>query len=121
MKRMYNKNLISRSRSLRNNMTKEERKLWYDLLKDYPVSILRQKVIGNYIADFYCPQAKMAIEVDGFQHELNRDVVVNDKERTKFFSEMGIAVFRIKNYDINKQNFSNICNEIDKLIKSRIT
>ena len=59
-------------------MTKEERHLWYDFLKGYPAVIIRQKVIGNYIADFYCPQAKLVIEVDGFQHELNYDVVVSD-------------------------------------------
>ena len=101
-------------------MTKEERHLWYDFLKSYSVIILRQKVIGNYIADFYCPQAKLVIEVDGFQHELDYEVVLNDEERTKYFSEMGIMVFRIKNSDLTKNNFSNICDKIDRLIKSRI-
>ena len=121
MNRIHNQKLLSRAQELRKNMTKEERNLWYDFLKDYPAIILRQKIIGNYIADFYCPKAKLVIEVDGFQHELDPDIVKSDEERTKFFSEMGIAVFRIKNSDINKQNFAHICNEIDKQIKKRIT
>ena len=119
MKRIHNQKLLARAKELRKNMTKEERKLWYDFLKDYPAIILRQKIIGNYIVDFYCPKAKLVIEVDGFQHELNYDVVVIDEERTKYLSEMGVAVFRIKNAEINN-NFSETCDKIDKLIKTRI-
>ena len=49
-------------------MTKEERRLWYDFLRTYPVRFLRQKVIDNYIVDFYCHQARIIIELDGSQH-----------------------------------------------------
>ena len=101
-------------------MTKQENDLWFGFLKDYPIKFRRQKVIGSYIVDFYCPQAKLAIEVDGFQHELNYDVVIHDGKRTAYLSELGIVVFRIKNADLNKQNFSAICNQIDELIKSRL-
>jgi very-short-patch-repair endonuclease len=49
-------------------MTPWERKLWYDFLRNYPLRFQRQKAIGNYIADFYCHDAKLVIELDGSQH-----------------------------------------------------
>lgn len=45
-------------------MTQEERKLWYDFLRHYPVKIYKQRIIGNYIVDFYCHKAKLVIELD---------------------------------------------------------
>jgi very-short-patch-repair endonuclease len=68
MNTYYNKNLISNSKILRKNMTKEERKLWYQFLKKLPLTVHRQKIINNYIVDFYCAQAKIVIELDGSQH-----------------------------------------------------
>jgi very-short-patch-repair endonuclease len=49
-------------------MTKEERHLWYDFLKTYPVQFNRQKAIGRFIVDFYCHTAKLVVELDGSQH-----------------------------------------------------
>ena len=60
--------LTPRARELRKNMTPEERHLWYDFLRTYPVRFLRQKVVGEYILDFYCASVKLAVEVDGTQH-----------------------------------------------------
>ena len=120
MKNERNKRLFPRARKLRNNMTKEENDLWFGFLKDYPVRILRQKVIGGFIVDFYCPQAKLVIEVDGFQHELDPEIKSYDENRTQYLTEQGIFVLRIKNAEINKANFANVCNKIDKLIKSRL-
>lgn len=68
MQRKHNKNLTENARYLRRNMTKEEKRLWYDFLKDYPIRFLRQKVIDTYIADFYCHKARFIIELDGSQH-----------------------------------------------------
>ena len=68
MERKHNTYLITNARTLRKNMTKEERHLWYDFLKSYPVRFLRQKVIDNYIVDFYCHSARLIIELDGSQH-----------------------------------------------------
>ena len=68
MPEYYNKHLRGNARSLRKNMTKEERHLWYDFLKGLPVMVHRQKVFGNYIADFYIAEAKLVIELDGSQH-----------------------------------------------------
>lgn len=53
---------------MRKNMTKEERRLWFDFLRDLPIRVRRQKIIGNYIVDFYCAEKHLAIELDGSQH-----------------------------------------------------
>ena len=57
-----------RAQILRKNMTKEERHLWYDFLKAYPIQFKRQYPIGNYIVDFYCYKARLVVELDGSQH-----------------------------------------------------
>lgn len=100
-------------------MTKEERHLWYDFLKNYPVQINRQKVIGNYIADFYCYKAKLVIKLDGSQHfeDVKEE---NDKSRTKFLSRLGLEVRRIPNNEI-WDNFYGVCETIDQLVKERQT
>ncbi len=54
-------------------MTKEERHLWYDFLRQYPIRFYRQKVLGKYIADFYCAAAKLVIELDGSRRFLEKD------------------------------------------------
>ena len=64
----YNKKLVANAQTLRKNMTSEERHLWYDFLKKLPMPIKRQKNIENYIVDFYIPQVKTVIEIDGIQH-----------------------------------------------------
>ncbi len=66
----YNKNLKSFSQKLRRDATETEQILWAHLRKNQVsgVRFYRQKPIGNYIADFYCPRAKLVIEVDGGQH-----------------------------------------------------
>ncbi|MBR5490966.1 MAG: DUF559 domain-containing protein, partial [Oscillospiraceae bacterium] len=60
--------LKENSQLLRKNMTKEERHLWYDFLKSFPLQFKRQKPIGPYIVDFYCPKARLVVELDGSQH-----------------------------------------------------
>ena len=65
MQRKHNPNIVLTARMLRKNMTKEENHLWYDFLRDYPIRFVRQKVLGKYIADFYCAKAKIVIELDG--------------------------------------------------------
>jgi very-short-patch-repair endonuclease len=88
------------ARELRSRATKEENKLWYDFLSKYPVRFLRQRTIGRYIADFYCPSRKLVIEVDGKQHE-QEDAIEYDSIRTEFMGAMGISVVRFTNEDIN--------------------
>lgn len=80
MNETNNKQLTGNAQNLRKNMTPEERHLWYDFLKNLPVTINKQKVIGRYIVDFYCARAKIAVEVDGSQH-YSSDGKAYDKER----------------------------------------
>ena len=72
MQPKHNKQLVPLAKQLRKEMTKEERHLWYDFLRSYPVRFSRQKVLGKYIADFYCAEAKLVIELDGSQHYEDR-------------------------------------------------
>ena len=93
-------------------MTKEERHLWYNFLKDLPVTVNRQKVIGNYIADFYCASSKFIIELDGSQH-YEENAQKSDKQRDAYFASLGIQVLRYSNEDI-KSNFEGVCIDIMK-------
>lgn len=113
-----NKDLRSNSHELRKNMTPEERRLWYDFLNSYEVSFRRQVVIGNYIVDFYCRKAKLAIEIDGAQH-YTPDSIEYDRRRTEHLEKCGIKVLRFLNKDINC-NFENTCACIDLNVKQRL-
>lgn len=110
MGELYNKSLRGNARTLRKNMTKEERHLWYDFLRDLPVMVHRQKVIGNYIVDFYIAEAKLVIELDGSQHYEN-DGKKKDVERDSFLQSRGLSVLRYANSDVNK-NFRSVCQDI---------
>ena len=96
MERKHNSSLTSNARQLRKNMTKEERHLWFDFLRDYPVRFLRQKVIDNYIVDFYCHQARLIIELDGSQH-YEPAQVQGDNLRTEKLQQRNLTVLRIPN------------------------
>lgn len=115
MKYKHNPKLTDNARKLRKNMTKEERHLWYDFLRTYPIRFLRQKVIDNYIADFYCAKAKLVIELDGGQH-FEEDVMQCDAVRTGKFAAYGLRVLRIPNNEIH-DNFDNICEYIDDIVR----
>ena len=80
MDRKHNTELTSNARTLRKNMTKEERHLWYDFLREYPEKFTRQKVLGKYITDFYCAKANIVIELDGSQH-YEDEGLINDEKR----------------------------------------
>ena len=95
-------------------MTKEEKHLWYDFLRGYDVKFYRQRVIGNYIADFYCPQAKLVIELDGSQHYLDNGIR-NDNKRSDFLNSLGISVMRFSNLEISKQ-FHGVCEMIHNYV-----
>ena len=106
-----------RARELRKNMTKQERHLWYDFLRRYPEKILRQKVIGPYIADFYCAKAKLVIELDGSQH-FTGEGKERDSAREQFMQTFGIVTIRYTNCEIDRQ-FDAVCRDIDAHIKNR--
>ena len=107
------------ARMLRNQMTKEERHLWYDFLKPYPVRFLRQYIVDRYIVDFYCPSAKLVIEVDGSQH-YESEGLVHDKIRTETLNQYGLTVLRFTNRQVNRE-FENVCLCIDLFLKGEMT
>jgi len=115
---MYNSTLIPRARELRKDMTDQERRLWYGFLRVYPVRIKRQMVIGQFIADFYCAKAKLAIELDGSQH-FTDDGMQYDTEREQMMQKFGIETIRYTNLEVDRQ-FEAVCESIDAHIKSRI-
>ena len=91
-------------------MTKEERHLWFCFLKTLPVNINRQKVIGDYIVDFYCAVKKTVIELDGSQH-FEDEGKETDRTRDSFLNSLGITVLRYSNYDVNCR-FEVVCKDI---------
>ena len=117
MKYNHNKNLVKNAKVLRKDMTKEERHLWYDYLRNKNVRFLRQKIIGSYIVDFYCAKANLVIELDGSQHYEDKGIKY-DAERTKFLEQNGLTVVRIPNNEINR-NFDGVCEYLDSVLKSR--
>ena len=108
----YNEKLMVNSQSLRKNMTPEEKHLWYDFLKLLPVTVNRQKLIGNYIVDFYIHSGKIVIELDGIQHH-SRDHKNKDIQRDAYMSELGITVLRYDNVTIMSY-FNFVCEDILK-------
>jgi len=110
MNDQYNSKLTPNARNLRKDMTKEERHLWYDYLKQLPVTVHRQKAIGRYIVDFYIASAKIVIELDGSQHY--EDTAKHaDEERDAYLQSIGCRVLRYSNADVN-QKFRSVCEDI---------
>ena len=106
----YNPKLKRNARILRANMTEEERKLWFQFLKSLPITVHRQKMIGNFIVDFYCAKAKVVIELDGSQHYEPKQEE-SDRLRDEYLKNLGIKVLRYSNREIN-ENFKNVCEDI---------
>lgn len=107
------------ARDLRKNPTKEENHLWYDFLRNYPIRFHRQYVIETYIVDFFCPKAKLIIELDGSQHYTTDSAMRYDSDRTKVIEKYGFKVLRYSNLDI-QQRFRNVCEDIDYQIGLRM-
>lgn len=95
-------------------MTDAERLLWSKIrnkqLKDYRFA--RQKIIGNYIADFFCSQALLVIELDGGQH-YTPDGIQKDKIRDDYINSLGLRVLRFSDRDV----LTNISGVIDEIMK----
>ena len=114
----YNKENIPLAKALRKNMTPWERKLWYEFLRRYPVRFQRQKAIGNYIADFYCAQARLVVELDGGGH-YTTEQEEKDAIRTKTLEAMNLSVIHICNLDIDR-NFNGVCEYIDLAVRKSL-
>lgn len=111
----YNKNLKEVARNLRKSMTDQERRLWFCFLRKYPVKFVRQRPIGSYVADFYCSDAKLIVEIDGSQHYTDEGKK-HDDNRTYVINQYGVEVLRFSNYDVDT-NFQGVCYEIDRYVK----
>jgi very-short-patch-repair endonuclease len=113
-----NKALLDFAKELRRNMTPQEKHLWYDFLRKYPIKVYKQRIINNYIADFYCHAARLVIELDGSQH-YTPEGRSSDEARTEVIEKHGIKVIRFMNSDIDDA-FEGVCYTIDKEISERI-
>ena len=114
MNQLHNPVLTPYSQKVRREMTREEKHLWYDFLRDLPCTVKRQQVIGPYIADFYTAQAQLVIEVDGAQHGQEKRMLA-DEDRDRFMREQGLRVIRYSNEEIRK-NFEGVCGHILRMI-----
>ena len=97
----YNKKLVSNARTLRKNMTREEKHLWYDFLKKLPINVHRQHNIKDYIVDFYIAEKKIVIEVDGLQHSNIEHVASDTRLRIGKIGNYGFEIFKHR----HKQEF----------------
>lgn len=110
---------LEAAKELRRKMTPHERKLWYLFLRNYPIKIYKQRIIGSFIVDFYCHRAKLVIEVDGSQHYEENEIAY-DKERSAYLQSLGLKVVRYSNREIT-WNFKKVCEQLDILLKDRST
>ncbi len=107
--------LKDRRVDLRNNQTPQEIILWSRLRREQTgFKFRRQHSIGGYVADFYCPEKKLIIEIDGSQH-FNKEAREYDKVRSIYFEGLDIKVLRFTNADINTNINSVVENIISKL------
>ena len=106
----YNKYNVAISQNLRKNMTPEEKKIWYGLLKRLPYTVNRQKTIGNFIVDFYVAEKRTVIEIDGIQHKTPENEA-RDKERDAELNKLDIKVLRYSNKAVN-MIFNKVCEDI---------
>ncbi len=114
----YNSCNVKFARKLRKSMTPWENKLWYQFLRGYEVRFQRQKVIQNYVVDFFCTKALLAVELDGGEH-YNPQKEQQDKIRAENLAAQNIMLIRFSNLDVDN-NFYAVCPEIDRVVKDRI-
>jgi very-short-patch-repair endonuclease len=114
---LYNIKLKGQSRRLRKNMTDAERLLWSRIrgkqLKDY--QFYRQRIIGNYIVDFYCPKAKLVVELDGSQH-YEGVMLKEDKVRDDYMREHKLKVIRFSDRDV----FENLNGVVERILREYV-
>jgi len=116
MQKIFNlKTLLKKRRKLRNSMTPQEIILWSKLRREQlGCKFRRQHSIGNYIIDFYCPDRKIIIELDGWQHKREKDVKY-DIKRTQYFEKLGLKVLRFWNNEVNN-NLDGVVLKIEEFL-----
>ncbi|MCK4386059.1 MAG: endonuclease domain-containing protein [candidate division Zixibacteria bacterium] len=97
----YNKKLKGHARALGKNMTNAERMLWSKIrrkqLKGY--QFYRQRIIGNFIVDFYCSKTRLIIELDGGQH-YGEEGMRKDKKRDAYLKNIGLKIVRFSDREV---------------------
>ena len=114
----YDGRLNGRAFDLRHEMTPQEKRLWYAYLRTYPVKVYRQRVIEHFIVDFYCPLARLVIELDGSQHYTEQGKAY-DEERSRILNLYDLEVLRFTNLELDQQ-FDAVCEVIDREVKARM-
>ena len=111
MKRFINnQNQKEVRKELRKNQTKEEELLWFYLRnKKLGAKFRRQVSIGAFIADFFCAEKLLSIELDGSQHLENKEY---DKERENYFNSLNIKTVRFWNNEVSNKNMENVLAKI---------
>ena len=110
-----NQNLTPVAKRLRREMTKQEKHLWYDFLRNFKYQFNRQKVIGRYIVDFYCHSARLVVEIDGGQHFEDSNLQ-KDNVRTGVLESYGLNILRFTNNEVD-QNFYEVCMAIQEQVE----
>ncbi len=109
--------LLFRRRELRHKQTQEEKILW-EVIRNRKLGFKfrRQYSVGGYVLDFYCPEVKLAIELDGSQH-FEKENLEYDEDRTDYLEVLGCIVLRFKNKEIN-ENLEKVLSTIVKYFPS---
>ena len=114
----YNSKMKETARSLRKNMTRQEKHLWYDFLRDYPVKWYRQRSVDRFIVDFFCFKARLVIELDGSQHYTEHGMEY-DSIRTDILEKYNLEVLRFTNLEVD-ENFRGVCETIHGKVRERV-
>ena len=115
----YDKRNIPLAKALRKDATSQEKHLWYDFLSGYPVRFQRQKAIDHFIADFYCHQARLIVEIDGSGH-YTPEGEQHDAFRTEVLEGYGLSVIRFTNRQVD-ENFEGVCAYIDMVVRNSLS
>ena len=115
----YDGRLQLRARELRNSATRQETDLWYGFLRRRPEQWNRQRMIGEFIVDFYCPRAKLVVELDGMQHDTPEGLAY-DEERSAYLEGLGLEVLRFRNKEVDDA-FHHVCGRIAETVEARMS
>ena len=112
----YNPKLKELARKLRNNSTKSEIRLWQQLKGKqlYGYDFHRQKPLLNYIADFYCYELNLVIELDGYTHNFEK-IIIKDETKQQELEKVGLTVLRFDDAEVMK-DMNNVLRELEGYI-----
>ncbi len=117
-KKIFNKKeLMPKRKELRNNSTYAEVFFWQQV-KDKQLDgrkFRRQTSVGPFIVDFYCPEEKLVVELDGEVH-FDEEAIKYDKKRTEYLESVGLKVIRFENNEVLK-NTEYVLNKIRNYFK----